>query len=141
MRVLFVCRANVSRSQTAKAFFDRLSTHQSQSAGTTVGDKHGQTIREHLAGRGFLDFVFDILKDQGVDILESERTQVTPTMVEEADRVIVMTERDSLPDYLLGNKKVDNWDIRDTLRQPYEVTREVTVQIHRSVRALVDEIG
>lgn len=85
--------------------------------------------------------MFDILKDQGVDILESERTQVTPTMVEEADRVIVMTERDSLPDYLLGNKKVDNWDIRDTLRQPYEVTREVTVQIHRSVRALVDEIG
>ena len=25
MRVLFLCRANISRSQTAKAFFDKLS--------------------------------------------------------------------------------------------------------------------
>ena len=141
MKVLFVCRANVSRSQTAQAFFNRLSTHRSQSAGTTVGDNDGQTIREHLAGRGFLDFVFDILKDEGVDILESERTQVTPTMVEEADRVIVMTERDFLPDYLLGSKKVDYWDIRDTLRQPYDVTLEVTIQIRRRVQTLVEEIG
>ena len=141
VKVLFVCRANVSRSQTAQAFFDRLSTHRSQSAGTTVGDNHGQTIREHLAVRQVSDFVFEILGDQGLDVSENERTQVTPAMVEEADRVIVMTERDSLPDYLLGNKKVDYWNIRDTLRQPYDVTLEVTIQIRRRVEALVEEIG
>jgi len=38
MKVIFVCRANVGRSQAAQAFFGKLSRHESDSAGTMVDE-------------------------------------------------------------------------------------------------------
>jgi protein-tyrosine-phosphatase len=141
MKVLFVCRANVSRSQTAKALFDTLSEHDSESAGTTVGDKDGETVRDHLARVGISDFVFPIMAQQGLELRDNRRSQVTAAMVERADRIIVMTERDTLPDYLLNSEKVTHWKVRDTLRMPRETTREIADQIRRHVVELVREIG
>ncbi len=46
MKVLFVCVANVGRSQMAEAFFNRLSDHQATSTGSRVGHKEGQTLKE-----------------------------------------------------------------------------------------------
>ena len=45
MLVLFVCVANVARSQMAEAFFNRLSSqHSAQSAETRVGEYEGRTV-------------------------------------------------------------------------------------------------
>lgn len=54
--VLFVCRANLGRSQMAQAMFNRLSKHQSTSAGTMVLEMDGQTVakRAEVALSGVL---------------------------------------------------------------------------------------
>ena len=46
MNVLFVCRANLGRSQMAQAFFDHLSEFTSTSTDTMVADFEGQTVAE-----------------------------------------------------------------------------------------------
>ena len=46
MKVLFVCLANVGRSQMAEAFFNRLSRHQAGSAGSRVSAQEGQNLAD-----------------------------------------------------------------------------------------------
>ena len=38
MKVLFVCKANVGRSQVAQAMFEGLSTHEDSSAGANADE-------------------------------------------------------------------------------------------------------
>ena len=141
MRVLFLCRANISRSQTAKAFFDKLSKHWSESAGVIVGDKDGMSIRDQIELRGVQDHVFEIMEKQGLDITPNVRRQVTPEIVERADRVIVLTDKFEMPDYILASDKVVYWDVSDTLKVPYDVALEVSRDIRSRVEELVTEIG
>ena len=38
MKVLFVCQANIGRSQVAQTYFDQLSSHESSGAGMAVDE-------------------------------------------------------------------------------------------------------
>ena len=141
MRVLFICRANISRSQTAKAFFDSLSEHESESAGVIVGERDGMSIREHIELRGNQDHVFEIMEKQGLDITGNVRRQVTPEMVDRADRVIVMTDKEEMPDFILSSDKAVYWGVDDTLKVPYDTVVEINRDIRRRVEQLVEEVG
>ena len=145
MKVLFVCTNNITRSLMAEAFFNRLSRHQSASAGVKVGERNrdGQTIKEIAddpSGPEYLGFTMDIMKEEGFDISRSVSKQVTSEMVEAADKVVVMTRKEWLPDYLEGNEKVVFWSVR----VPAESTRDSFVyikdQVMRQVEELVAEI-
>ena len=46
MKILFVCVANVGRSQMAEAFCNKLSRHEAISAGSQVGEKMGQILSD-----------------------------------------------------------------------------------------------
>ena len=62
-------------------------------------------------------------------------------MVDDADKVIVMADKDTLPDYLLANEKVGFWDLLDTLEASYEFVLAVKEQIKQRVHELVQEMG
>ena len=141
MRVLFICRANISRSQTAKAFFDTMSKHESESAGVNVGEWEGMSLREHIELRGDQDHVFEIMEKQGLDITGNVRRQVTPEMVERADTVIVLTDKEEMPDFILLSDKTVYWGVDDTLKVPYDFVLEVNRDIRQRVEGLVKEIG
>ncbi|MCS5654499.1 MAG: hypothetical protein NZ810_01040 [Dehalococcoidia bacterium] len=96
MDVLFVCRANLGRSQMAQAMFNRLSKHQSTSAGTMVLEMDGQTVakRAEVAPSGVL--VLELMsEEEDQDLSSEQRTQLTPELVDAADKVIVMAERET----------------------------------------------
>ncbi len=52
MKILFVCHANVGRSQVAQVYFDQLSRHTSDSAGIAVDEL---IARRNLRGRKLKD--------------------------------------------------------------------------------------
>ena len=143
MKVLFVCSANVGRSQVARACFDQLSQHESDSAGVGV-DRI--IAKQNLASRKLKDFgnqrqVEYIRKAFGVDISDRERQQLTPEMVHAADLVILIVEKDKWPDYLQEGGKVVFWDIPDAYRQDDDFATNVFRQVHNRVEQLVKEIG
>ena len=127
MKVLFVCNANIGRSQVAQAYFNNLTQHDSDCAGINADEA---TARRNLPSRKMKDVpgqrsVHYIRREFRVDIAEKERQQLTPEMVDEADLVIVIEEKNTWPDYLKGGGKVVFWDILDSFEHDDDFAYDV----------------
>ena len=148
MKILFVCRANVGRSQVAQVYFNKLSRHTSNSAGIAVDEL---IVKLHLRGRKLKDvtsisraaeYTLECIRNEfGVDIADKERQQLTPHMVDAADLVVVIAEKEQWPDYLKEGGKVVFWDIPDGVGQDDAFVYDVFTQVRRRVEQLVEETG
>ena len=143
MKVLFVCHANVGRSQVAQVYFDKLSKHESGSAGMGVDENVAKLA---LPSRKLRDIptqrsVVYIQREFGVDAFENESTQLTLEMIDEADRVIIINEKERWLDYVKEGGKVVHWDIPDSLGMEDDSAFDVYRQIRERVEELVREIG
>ena len=113
MKVLFVCYASVGRSQVAQAYFTTLSRHESDSAGIAVNEL---IVQRNLLSRKLKDVLDQrsvgyIRREFGVDVAERERQQLVPAMLDAADCVIVIAEKERWPGYLQEGGKIVFWDI------------------------------
>lgn len=135
MIVLFVCKWNVARSQIAEELFNSLETgHIGLSAGTHAEKYKGKQIKN------IEPLVVEIMKEKNIDVSKKMPLQLTPEMVEFADRIIVMTEKQDLPDFLSGSPKVTFWDIEDGHDKDFEFHLLLRAQIERHVKDLVQEL-
>lgn len=143
INVLFVCRANVGRSQMAEALFKQCTNgdFNVSSAGTVVSDKNGiskqgQKIGELTSAKE----VIHSLRLLGIDITENERDQLTPQMVDAADIVIVMAEKETWPDFLKTSTKVIYWEIEDPFGKTQEETNQARDLILQYVQELIAQL-
>ncbi|OGI15158.1 hypothetical protein A3K63_03445 [Candidatus Micrarchaeota archaeon RBG_16_49_10] len=136
MKVLFVCVANVGRSQMAEAFFNGMSKkNTASSAGTKA---------ERLAGRSVGDLsdkVTGCMAEAGYDVSKNRSKTLTPKMVEGADIVVSMAEKETWPGYLKKSRKVRFWEVEDGKDMPYEFHCRMRDKIKGKVEELVKEIG
>ena len=144
MQVLFVCSANVGRSQMAEAYFSHLSQHDAISAGVNVGEGDGQSLLERSqdpAAPVTVSHVLELMKAEGFDLTAKVRNQVSQEMVEGSDRVISFVPPDSSPDYLSGNPKILYWEVGDPVDMGLEQVRLVKDRIKQQVEDLVREMS
>jgi arsenate reductase len=141
MKVLFVCNANVGRSQVAEALFNQISVEPATSAGTVADAivERTKPVSRSLKDSGSSAITY--MNEQGVDVSESLRDQLTPQMVQEADKVIVMADEDNWPDYLRNSGKSVVWTIQDTRGMGPDSARPLYDEIKRRVQELVREAG
>ncbi|HEX9880112.1 MAG TPA: hypothetical protein VGB25_07970 [Candidatus Binatia bacterium] len=143
MKILFVCFANAGRSQVATAHFNSISRHRAASAGTRVDrllEQRKPATRKVLDATGG-PTVIGYMRDRGIDVAGNVRRQLSPEMVEEADRVIVITAKDSWPEYLLNSPKVIFWDIPNAVGMQPGAAAEVYDRVTQRVETLVRDIG
>ena len=114
MKVLFVCNANMGRSQVAEALFNQLSSESARSAGTVADAIVERTNPPSRRIKDGGSSAITSMTEQGVDVPEKTRDQLTPEMVQHADKIIVMADDDTWPDYLRNSDKVVVWTIQDT---------------------------
>ena len=143
MKVLFVCNNNFARSQVAQVYFSQLSSQESSGAGMAVDEI---TARLNLRSNKLKDLPIQrpveyIRREFGVDISQRERRQLTPQLMDEADLVIVINEKDKWPDYVKEGGKVVFWDIQDGLGQTDEAAYQIFGQVRQKVEELVRQIG
>ena len=143
MKVLFICYANVGRSQVAHAYFEKLSKHDCESAGIAVNEriaamKLGSRKLKDNPNQSSLRY---IRRELGKEIGEKEKQQLVPEMINTADIVIVIAEKERWPGYLKECDKVLFWDIQDPVDMAHESANEVYRQVQRRVEQLVVEIG
>ncbi len=135
--VLFVCDANIGRSQIAEAAFNELrgkhpsSTFMAESAG--IGER-----AVSLKGKAITDFgdlIRDYQEKTGAEIPSSQTVKpLSKEMFDGADRVIIMTDkRENLPDYARDSSKTEFWDVKD----PHNVTSEERKEIISKIREMV----
>ena len=141
MKVLFVCVANVGRSQVAEALFNKLSSQRSVSAGTQADEIIARTNPPSKMLKDANSTGIPYMLSEGVDISEKLRKQVTEEMVKEADKVIVIAQQNTWPDFLRVSEKATFWDIQDPVAVDPDARNAIFDEVRRRVQELVQEVG
>ncbi len=140
MKILFVCRFNVGRSQMAAALYNKYTQDgHADSSGTMVGAEDGQTLQERAAVVPAAQHVLDTMQAEGLDVSQSKRTQLTEDMLNDYDRVVVMAEPEVIPDYLSKSPKFEYWDIEDPRSKGAEATVVTKDDIKERVIRLIKQ--
>ena len=131
MKVLFICRANVGRSQAAMELYNQLHPGGADSAGTIV-DNPG----ERLIDRKGAVNIIEVMQENGIDIANNIRKQLNEDMIDQYDKLVVMAERDTIPEWLKKEPKAIIWTIQDPKNQDVETTRSIVGKLRDLVRTL-----
>ncbi len=116
MKVLFVCYANIGRSQTAMALYNYWTkTDTADSAGTGVNDvvPDCNTLGEFEQKNHHRPSTLTALSEKfGIDASDFTRTQLTPEMLSQYDLVVNIADRDQTPDWFRGDNVIW-WKVLD----------------------------
>lgn len=138
MKVLFICRGNVGRSQMAEALLKKQADDffDVSSAGTKLSGPE-QPIGELTPQ---INEVVDVMKEINIDVSNNLRKQVTEEMAKSADKIVlVVDDQDPIPEYLLNNPKVIKWHVLDPKGKDLEFTRNIRDQIFGLVKQFITE--
>lgn len=141
--ILFVCRANVTRSQMAAAFFNAGAPEgwHAVSAGTDVKTEDGKDADGHmLKDTPATVYIFATMDECGINMRENLRHQVTPAMIAEADAVIALVPKEECPDFMRNSPKTTYWDVPDVESVTLLEFKKVRDRIRPLVLACADEI-
>ena len=141
MKILFVCRVNVGRSQMAAAFYNALTkSHDATSAGFSVGEHAGKKLSEPVIG-STSHHIVRAMKEKGLDLADNERTPITPEMIERSDKIIVLTKKEESPEYLQKSPKTEFWEnIAEMKGKSYEFNQKGRDQIEQKVKELIQRL-
>ena len=131
MKVLFVCRANVGRSQAGTALYNQIHPGDADSAGTIVDNPD-----EKLGDKKGAENIIEVMLEHGIDVVSNTRTQINENMINQYDKVIVMAEPKTIPDWLRDSPKTEIWTIQDAKDQDIETTRRIVGEIEEKVKIL-----
>ena len=135
MRILFICRGNVGRSQMAEALFTKYTGLKAFSAGTRVFENKNQEIRELSLAEPIIRF----MKKEGLDVRKNLRTQLTPKMINQFDKIIIMAEPETIPTYLSNKDNTEIWDIKDPKGMNDKDYEKIISQIKNKIKQLIKE--
>jgi protein-tyrosine-phosphatase len=131
MKILFLCQANVGRSQAAMELY-RQKDGVASSAGTKV-DMPGTTLAERP---GAVNIVQVMREDYNINMIHNVRTQVTEDVAKGYDKIIIMAEKDTVPEWLFQDKRSVFWTVNDPKGQDVPTTRRIVNEIKQKVDEL-----
>ena len=143
-KILFVCNANVVRSQMAQAFYNHFTkTQNADSAGVnaekyptakipTVADFDAHLVAKNLDPLA----VIDLMREKGIEVGASQRTQLTKDMLRDYDLVVNIANRSQTPDWLKGDNVVW-WKIEDPHAENRELAKLACDEIEKRVKKLI----
>ena len=121
----------------AETIFNSISQkYKSISAGTEKGRVTGHKLRDFPEHSN----LFVCMDEIGFNIRENVSKPLTPKMVKDADKIIVMAEKETWPDYLKKSEKTTFWEIEDMCGQSLDKFRKIRDQIKSLVENLIKEI-
>ncbi len=133
MKILFVCRGNVGRSQIAKAIYDSIFQGDADSAGTKAS-RSGTKLKDFDGAKN----IITVGKEIGFDLSNESPKQLTEGMIDNFDRVVVMAEPETIPDYLRNSSKFIYWQIEDPKGKDLEFARSTRDKIKQRIIQAID---
>jgi len=143
-KVLFVCNANVVRSQMAQAFYNHFTKTQNADSAGVNAEKYPTTkiptvadFDAHLVAKNLDPLaVIDLMREKGIEVGASQRTQLTKDMLCNYDLVVNIANRNQTPDWLKGDNVVW-WKIEDPHAESRELAELACDEIEKRVKKLI----
>jgi len=142
MKVLFVCSANINRSQIAEAIFNRLSKKNRSISAGVKPRKPGILVKaEH-------NNPFIPLRVEGYDVSKAKIKRLNRRMANSSDKVVLIMRRRNLkdvPPYVRHRPDLEFWEVGSISDEtPFaeygKLERKRIKQIERLVKDLVSRI-
>ncbi len=127
MKILFVCKGNVGRSQFAEGLFKKyiFGDYYVASAGTTLSGPE-QMISEIPGAIN----VIETMKEEEIDVSRSYRNQLSEKMINDFDKVImILDDNDPLPEYISNNPNIIYWKVDNPKGMDLDGHKKVKDQI------------
>ncbi len=129
----------MGRSQMARAFHNYYRSLEADAAGTLVKEeRRGKKLGEL---DGIVGDVVKCMGEEGLNMLSWQVTQLQEKMIDKYDKIIVMAEPETWPDYLKNSEKVIYWEIEDPKGKGIEIHRRVRDEIKRRVENLISGVS
>jgi protein-tyrosine-phosphatase len=127
-KVVFICRANMFRSQIATAIYNHHNSDDSIaiSCGTAIPEENRNGRK--LSSYPELKLELDFMKRKGMDISDKYCTQVTPEALADVSKIILMSEPEYTPEWL-KSYKYEFWEVPN----PPDLTPETIEDTYRSL--------
>jgi protein-tyrosine-phosphatase len=134
VKTLFICQANIGRSQMAEAFYNfHTGTRDAISAGA-------EDFREKYFHRPTAEII-NAMIEKGIDIAQQRIDFLDEKMIQDVDRVVVLCSKNFCPDFLLNSEKVLFREVQDPHEQSEASIRQIRDQIEKIVLELVEDGG
>lgn len=133
MKILFVCKGNVGRSQMAEAFYEKYSKNQKvKSAGYSPGYWVGRNLNMTKHVKVCMD-------EENINVRDKISKKLEKQMVDWADKIIVFdSKKQDWPDFLKDSKKLTIWKIEDPRGGDLNTHRKVRDKIKKNVQDFVN---
>lgn len=130
MKILYICNANVGRSQMAEALHKTIFPNDIvSSAGIEVNEHDGEIIGSLEKAK----YVIEVMDEKDVDLRTYKRKQLIEKMANDAEKIFVITEPKNWPKFLVDNSKVEYWDIKDAKGMDYKFHIKTRDEIKRKI--------
>ena len=80
--------------------------------------------------------IIEAMNEEGIDISQNRRKIVSEEDIQWADRIYIMADKESVPEFVLSKGNVEFWDIDDPKGKSLEDTRRLVAQIKEKVSGL-----
>jgi len=135
-KIVFVCEGNMHRSPIAAAIYNFFKKDDSfaKSYGTIV-DQEGRTGKKLSSFPSLFVYLNELKNKYGIDISNNVCKQVTPQVLEGADKIIMIAQDKFIPDWLRKYKYV-KWELPDPDYATAEDAKQDIEGIKKKVESL-----
>lgn len=135
-KLVFICRANVFRSQIAEAIFnsDPVPGWYAVSYGTSTKEYGLEGVTLLHSGNG-IEYVIEDLKQKGINIANNTTKQLLPENLNDADKVIVMSEVFYTPPWLIARND-ERWEVTNPSAVDQSIAKETIELLEDKINSL-----
>ena len=139
-KILFVCNANVVRSQMAQAFYNHFTkTQNADSAGLNPEKRWDEapTLSDFEAMSHKPAKSSETMQEVGIDITGYKRQLLTADKLGDYDLIVNLAEKSQTPDWLRGDNVIW-WNVTDPHNESTEKNRIARDEIEQRVKQLLN---
>lgn len=129
-KILFICQANVGRSQMAEAYYNHFTQSQDATSAGLID------LREKYQGHPAPEIIQTMQIDK-IDISRQTIKLLSPEIVQTAKRIVVLCVKDECPAYLQQAENTLFYEIEDPYKKGSKAIDHIREQVKILVRQLI----
>lgn len=125
-KILFICQANVGRSQMAEAFYNHLVDGNLAISAGVIDVRKKYNYRPS-------EMIRSVMEEAGIDISKARIKVLNKNMLDGVDKIVVLCKKSMCPDFILKDSRTIFNGVTDPFAMNLDGTRKVRDQIKKIV--------